>query len=129
MIVSKIDRNILKKLWRYSDRVWVKEYNPQKYGGGESLAKYLMGCKGNKKFTKGNWRSWNSSKNLLKPTVIIKDSGLSRAQTAQIARDRIDDQNFWEKRYEGYRFVSATPIFNDWNGWWYIYVKLYKPPE
>ena len=136
ILISKIDINIVNKSWRYSDRVWVKKFNPEKHGGAEALARYFLGQKGDKDYEKGNWRSWNSSKNLIKPTEKIKDTGFSRAQIARIARERQDDRDYWEKRYKGYRLLSVKAFYNEWNGWWYLYIKLYKsekiykkPPE
>lgn len=126
MIMSNVDKKIVRKLWRYSDRVWIKNFEPSRYLGGDAWAKYLMGRKGNKDFKKGSWRSWNSSKNLQKPIEKIYDCPYSRAEVARIANEKIDDGSFWEKLCKGYRFVNAESFFNDYNCWWYLYVKMYK---
>ena len=71
-------------------------------------------------------KRWYCSKNLKQPTVKTKDGTHTRSQMARIARERVDDRKYWERKYKGYRFVSATPVYNEFNCWWYIYVKMYR---
>ena len=71
-------------------------------------------------------KRWYCSKNLKEPTVKTKDGIYTRRGIARIAKDRVDDRQYWECKYKGYRFVSATPVYNEFNGWWYLYVKMYR---
>ena len=71
-------------------------------------------------------RRWNCSTNLKQPEEKIKYGTHTRKGLARIARERVDDRDYWERKYKGYRFISATPVYNEFNGWWYIYVKMYR---
>ena len=71
-------------------------------------------------------RRWNCSTNLKQPEEKVKDGTHTRKGLARIARERVDDREYWERKYKGYRFISATPVYNEFNGWWYIYVKMYR---
>ena len=126
MIMSKIAREVAESLWDNADFVNSKSFQPTQQDGGEAIAKYFMGQKGNKGVKKGCWRRWNSSNNLKQPIEEIKDQTHTRSGLARIARERIDDRIYWERKHKGYRFVSATPTYNEFNGWWYIYVKMYR---
>ena len=126
LIMSKIDRNIAESLWHNADYVNSKSFQPTAQSGGERIARYISGYKSNKDVKNGDWRRWNSSKNLKQPTEIIKDYTHTRSGLARIARERVDDKEYWEHKYRGYRFIFAEPTFNEYNGWWYIYVKMYR---
>ena len=118
-IMSAMDRNIAEELWKHGDFVNADRFQPTTQTGGEAFAKYIS------KKPMGK-RRWNCSKNLKQPTVKTKSSGYTRRGIARIARERADDTRYWERKYKGYRLVSVTPVYNEFNGWWYIYVKMYK---
>lgn len=118
-IMSAIDRDVAEKLWKHGDYTNADRFQPTEQEGGEAFARYIS------KKPMGK-RRWNSSTNLKNPTVKTKDGQHTRRGIARIATQRIDDRSYWERKYKGYRFVSATPVYNDYNGWWYIYVKMYK---
>ena len=98
LIMSKLDRDTAESLWHYADFVNSRSFQP----------------------------TWNSSKNLTQPTENTKDGTHTRREIARLARERVDDRAYWEQQYSGYRFVSAQPVFNEFNGWWYLYVQLYR---
>lgn len=118
-IMSAMDRNIAEELWKHGDFVNADRFQPTTQTGGEAFAKYIS------KKPMGK-RRWNCSKNLKQPTVKTKSSGYTRRGIARIARERADDTRYWERKYKGYNLVSVTPVYNEFNGWWYIYVKMYK---
>lgn len=118
-IMSSIDRDVAEKLWKHGDFTNAARFQPTAKEGGEAFARYIS------KKPCGS-RRWNCSKNLKQPTVKTKDGLYTRRGMARVARERIDDKEYWERKYKGYRFISATPAYNDFNGWWYIYVKMYR---
>lgn len=118
-IMSAMDRNTAEELWKHGDFVNADRFQPTTQTGGEAFAKYIS------KKPMGK-RRWNCSKNLKQPTVKIKSSGYTRRGIARIARERANDTRYWERKYKGYNLVSVTPVYNEFNGWWYIYVKMYK---
>ena len=58
---------------------------------------------------------------------------LSRCGLERIAKQRIDDAGYWERRHRGYRFLKCYSRYNRYNGCWYVSVVMYKtdgdPPE
>ena len=43
-----------------------------------------------------------------------------------MATQRVDDREYWEKRYKGYRFIRCYSRYNDYNGYWYVSVVMYR---
>ena len=129
IIMSAIDRGVAESLWKYADFVNSKIFQPTDQDGGAAFANYIAGKKSGKE-SQTVGRNWNCSKNLVQPTVTTKSCKQTRAQIARLARRRIDDRAYWERKYKGYRFVSARAVFNEFNGWWYLYVQMYRlaPP-
>ena len=125
IIMSAIDRDVAESLWKYSAFVNSKIFQPTDQDGGAAFANYIAGKKSGKE-SQTVGRNWNCSKNLVQPTVTTKPCKQTRAQIARLARQRIDDSAYWERRYKGYRFVSARAVFNEYNGWWYLYVQMYR---
>lgn len=118
-IMSAMDRDIAEQLWKHGDSNKADIFKPNIQNGGEAFARYIskkpMGAK-----------RWNCSTNLKQPTVKTKDGTHTRSEMARIARECVDDREYWERKYKGYRFVSAIPTYNEFNGWWYIYVRMYR---
>ena len=126
LIMSKMSRDIAESLWKHADFVNAKSYQPTEQDGGAAFANYILGNKGGKPRSNHGWRRWNCSKNLTKPTEQTEDGTHTRRQIACIVREHIDDKEYWERKYSGFRFVSATPAYNEYNGWWYLYVRMYR---
>lgn len=126
MIMSALDRDVAESLWSYADFVNSKVFQPTAQEGGAAFANYIAGKKSGKQNAPRDWRRWNCSKNLRQPTEKVKDGTHTRRGIACIARERIDDKDYWERKHKGFRFVSAYPVYNEFNGWWYLYVKMYR---
>lgn len=94
-------------------------YQPDKFGF-EAAARYMTKApKGQQRFT--------TSKNLIQPkTLPPKDHHTTRSKVEKMAKERVDDREYWERRYKGYRFVGCDPRYNPYNGHWYITVIMYK---
>ena len=59
----------------------------------------------------------------------IKDGGVTKRQLEKWCADRVDDAEFWERRYKGYKFVRAFPRWNEYNANWYLSVDMYKTDD
>ena len=63
----------------------------------------------------------------------LKDGKITRRGVERMAKERVDDREYWEKRYKGYRFVKCYARYNNFNGYWYVSVVMYKtagaPPK
>lgn len=130
LIMSAMPREVAENLWLNADFVNSKSFQPTAQEGGAAFANYIAGKKPGKEVQTKHWRKWNCSKNLAKPTEKVKDGTHTRRGLARIARERVDDSAYWERKYKGFRFVSARPVFNEFTGWWSLYVKMYRaePP-
>lgn len=114
-----VDRDILEDMWPLGMRTNVDRFQPEKFGP-ETAAKYMA------KSPKGS-RKFFCSKNLEKPKVPKpKDGKISKRGVERLAKQRIDDSAYWEKRYKGYKFIHGFARYNNYNGHWYVSVVMYK---
>lgn len=118
-IMSAMDRDTAEELWKHGDFPRADRFKPTVQEGGKRFAEYIS------KKPMGKKR-WYCSTNLKQPEIKTKDGTHTRSEMARIARECVDDREYWERKYKGYRFVSATPTYNEFNGWWYIYVRMYR---
>lgn len=127
IINGGIDRLTIKKLWKYGDYNKVEELVMNE-NGFEALAKYFTKEYNNELLPK-NRKLYNPSRNLIKPTETINDNphiARTCSGIARIAKERVNDFEYWERKYKGYRFITCEPKYNEFNGWWYIYVRMCK---
>lgn len=125
IISGGIDRFTIKKLWKHGDYNKVEELVMNE-NGFEALAKYFTKEYNNELLPK-NRKLYNPSRNLIKPTVTINDNpNIARTCSgiARIAKERVNDFEYWERKYKGYRFIACEPKYNEFNGWWYIFVRM-----
>lgn len=112
-----LDAETMEALWPC--RINCNRYQPEKFGF-EAAAKYIA------KDPSGN-KSFAYSKNLIQPTVKEpKDGRVTKRYVERIARERVDDREFWEKKFKGYRFVKLIKKFNEFNLNWYVSVVMIK---
>ncbi len=113
-----LDGRTLERMWKNGARANCNNYQPDKFGP-EAAARYMSkDPQGNKRFS--------YSRNLTKPTEKVKDGKVSRNTVARMAKERVDDRAYWEKRYKGYRFIRCYNRFNEYNGHWYVSAIMYK---
>lgn len=120
------DRDVYESLWKKGIRVNADRFQPERFGP-EAAAVYIT------KDPQGA-RRFACSKNLEKPEVRPPaDAHLSRCGLERVAKQRVDDAGYWERRHRGYRFLKCYSRYNRYNGCWYVSVILYKtdgdPPE
>ncbi len=117
-----IDRDTLEDMWPNGMRTNADRFQPERFGP-EAAARYISKCpKGKKRF--------RHSQNLTAPTVPKpKDGIISRRGVERLAKERVDDREYWEKRYKGYRFIRCFPRYNEYNRHWYVTVIMYRASE
>lgn len=125
-VTGGLTGQVLEEIWHHGIRTNANRFQPEKFGP-EAAAKYM--CKdpqGSKRFV--------PSRNLKKPQEPKPKDGLTSArQVERYAKQRIDDAEYWEKKYKGYRFVRCYARLNPHNGRYYVSVIMYKtqnePPK
>lgn len=115
-ITGGLDRAGLEELWQHS--INADLFRPDKFGP-EAAARYIAkDPRGSKRFS--------CSRNLIRPKEKIRDGAISRFGVEQLAKNRIDDAAYWEKRYKGYKFIRCYARYNEYNGYWYVSAVMYK---
>lgn len=84
----------------------------------EGLAKYML------KYPKRHKR-WHASRGLERPAYPQpRDTHWTARKLADACTLRVDDADYWEALYPGYRFLEACPTYNEERGEWRLYIKL-----
>lgn len=119
LFMSGMDRDVAEEMWKKGMRVNADRFRPDRFGP-EAAAKYMAkDPKGKKRFT--------GSKNLKKPIMMEPiDGKITKRGVEKLAKGRVDDKDYWERRYKGYGFVDCKARYNEYNGHWYVSVVLFK---
>lgn len=117
-LTGGLERNTLEEMWPNGMRTNADRFQPEKFGP-EAIAKYMV------KDPEGN-KSFCTSRNMDKPVSKQKDGQITPYGVERMAKQRIDDREYWENRYKGYRFIKCYSRFNEFNGHWYVSVVMYK---
>ncbi len=140
-ITGGLDSLVMEEMWGCSASDWTSygverghgmarmdHYNPQMFGPQTAASYIIREAQGHKRFA--------YSQNLKKPKEPKpRDGKLTRRQVEKMAKERVDDRAYWERRYKGYRFLKCYARWNDYNKNWYVSVVMYKasadedPPE
>ena len=126
IVEGDISRDELEALWcrRNGEKLGLTrcERLDFDHGSVEGLVRYML--KRNK-FE----RRWRMSRNLKMPEhPRPNDTKWSRKRLHEAATLYVDDRNFWERQYPGYRLNGVEPELNG-NGDWHLVVKLRRDPE
>ncbi len=117
-MTGSIDRDTAEEIWHKGMRVNALRFQPENFGP-EAAARYISkDPQGRKRF--------RHSKNLTKPTTKKKVGSVTPRTVELMAKQRIDDREYWERRYKGYRFLRCFARFNKYNGHWYVTAVMYK---
>lgn len=118
-VTGGLSRRELERMWPNGMRTNADNFQPEKYGP-QAIAKYMS------KDTQGS-KHYCCSRNLEKPKVLKpRDGKISPRGVERLARERIEDRAYWERRCKGYRFVEAYARYNEYNGHWYLSVTMYE---
>lgn len=113
-----LDRDTVEAMWGKSVRVNARRFRPEVFGP-EAAARYISkDPQGRKRF--------RHSQNLVQPETRVKDGHISSRTVERMAKQRVDDKDYWERRNKGYRFLRCFSRFNKYNGHWYVSVVMYK---
>lgn len=101
--------------------------------GAQGLATYFCKKKkpsdgeGPEEETLGN--SWSSSRNLKQPKVTKRDGRISKRQACELYKLGNDAKAEWERLYPGYDFSGAQSLYNEYNGGYYVAVRMRRKPQ
>lgn len=119
-----LPRRDIKKCWGKGDIKKVEELQAGERGF-ERLANYL--CKEwNNDLLPDTRKRYTPSRNLKQPTEKRRDGVFKPRFLEKLCKQHIEDRDYWEKRYQGYTFVSATSAYNEDYGTWFLSVFLKK---
>lgn len=104
-------------------RLWARGYTQAKplqfdEFGIVGIAKYLV-----KEPILG--KRWNASKNLIQPQAKERDGRISARKVQELC-GLTDDRREFEKLYDGYLLAEAKPFYNEYNGGYYLCVRMYR---
>lgn len=118
------DRDAYESLW--DGRTNADRYRPETFGP-EAAAKYLT--KQHKVDEDGGTvksQGYVCSRNLKRPEEKAKDGKVSEHKLDLMARKRVSDAEYWERRYKGYKFIRCYARWNEYNARWYVSVVMYR---
>lgn len=120
-ITGGLDARVMEQIWKKGIRVNCNNFQPETFGP-EAAARYMAKApKGKKKFV--------CSKNMKKPDVSQKDGRISAATVERMATKLMDDAGYWERKAPGYKLLRTYPRYDEYNGYWYMSVVMYKTDE
>lgn len=108
----------LVKIWQYG----IVEFSPLFFDeyGVTGLTKYIT------KDTKGK-KKISHSRNLKKPESKQRDERISKKTVKELHNHDCDIKAVCKKYYPEYEFADMDAQYNDFNGQYYITLRLYKP--
>ena len=99
-----LDRDTVEAMWGKGVRVNARRFRPEVFGP-EAAARYISkDPQGRKRF--------RHSQNLVQPETRVKDGHISSRTVERMAKQLVDDKEYWERRYKGYRFLRCFSRFN-----------------
>jgi hypothetical protein len=114
-----LERDTIEDMWELGARVNADRYQPERFGL-EAAARYCAKNPSGKK-------RFRCSRNHKKPIESKpRDGKISSRGVEKLARERVDDKAYWERKYRGYRLVRCVAKYNSWNDSWYLSLVLYK---
>lgn len=117
-VTGGLDRGTMEKIWKKGVRTNCDSFQPETFGP-EAAAKYMSkDPQGTKRFVR--------SQNLKLPKERTRDGAITKRGVEKLARERVDDAAYWERRYKGYKFLRCYARYNGYNGHWYVTVVMYR---
>lgn len=128
VINGGLSRSEIKKIWGKGYIKKVEELQPDEHGF-QRLANYFCKEWQNELLPEGRKR-YTPSRNLKQPkTPPPKDGVFSARHLEKLCKQRIDDAEFWERRYKGYRFIDAQAVYNQDYGTWHLSLFMRKKEQ
>lgn len=117
-LTGGLSRDAFEDIWGANVRVNTNRFQPERFGP-EAAARYIT------KDAKGK-RRIKHSRNLCEPKVKTSDGKITKKGVELLAKRRVDDKKYWERRYKGYKFIRCFPRYNEYNGHYYLTVIMYR---
>ena len=108
----------MESLWGKGMQFNAQAYKPEMWGP-QGAARYMS------KSPEGS-RTVRHSRNLAKPKEKIKDGAFTKGNLQKLCRERVDDSDYWQKKFKGYKLLQTEPRYNQYNGLWYMTVTLWR---
>ena len=123
----------VEKLWTAGKRNQVRRLQRDE-NGLCGMARYITKSpedKGRKGDTRKGMKSWTPSKNLRKPKEKVTHYKFKQKDVEKVVKDADALPELLAKWFakEGYTYTSGEIRYNDFNGRFYIYARMRKPPE
>lgn len=123
----------VEKLWTSGKRNQVRRLQKDE-NGLCGMAKYITKSpeeKGRKGDARKGMKSWTPSKNLRKPKEKVTHYKFKQKDVEKVVKDADALPELLAKWFakEGYTYTSGEIRYNDFNGRFYIYARMRKPPE
>ena len=117
------DRDEAERLWKKGIRANCDRFRP-KLWGPEAAARYIA------KAPVGS-RRFSCSKHMAKPiSEEPRDGAVTPLEVERMVKRHSEDRAYWERRHKGYEFLGfekpPRECYNEYNGFYYLTVKLYK---
>ncbi len=117
----------MKGLWKYGTKGNIERYDPIRYEPDDFAYYAATGTSKGRKYIRKGSRRFIHSQNCKQPIVQPKkDARINKEKLAEIAEKRVDDRSYWEKKYPSYYFKKMDVQYNQFNGFYYVRVVLYK---
>ncbi len=118
-ITGGLDARVIESMWTLGERSKCNYFDPERFGP-ESAAKYMS-----KELSRE--KRFSHSTNLKKPRELKpRDGKITPRGVEKLAKERIDDREYWERRYPGYRFLRCYARHNSYNGYYYVSAVMYQ---
>lgn len=125
IINGGLKRKEIKKLWGKGDIKKVEELQ-EGANGFEAITKYFY-KEWNNELLPDNRKRYTPSRNLKQPKEPPPKDGVFKMRYLEkLCKQRIDDADFWERRYKGRRFIGAEAVYNEDYGTWALSVTMRK---
>lgn len=117
----------MKNLWKYGTKGNIEFYDPIRYEPDDFAYYAATGTSKGRTYIKKGTRRFIHSQNCKRPIIREKqDAKISKKKLTEIAERRVDDKSYWEKKYPSYYFKKMDVQYNQYNGFYYVRVVMYK---
>lgn len=123
-----VDRTELERLWGfgYANSRQLQFNSNGIEGIGRYVTKQYREKNAATDIQKAYKKRWCGSKNLIHPKPQERTGKLSRRKVEELATMDSASSAAFEKIYSGYRFSECRPFYNEFNGYYYLHVKMYS---
>lgn len=115
--------DVVESLWKNGDRNELRKLDYDLQNGLSGVANYLLK---DQKFRGKSKKRWCCSKNLKDPVIRKNHSTFSNRNVQKMVRNQNIIGDVLERKYKDYTFKDVEIKYNDFNGKFYIYARMYQ---